>query len=247
MATDGIQLAVRMAIPTHVTVTPDLRLRVWLDADDDRGTGLAVEGLFGADHFLLVDPARFGLGEALLYRCGGSTCSPVSSRPPELRYASGATFLIDAFALGLERIERFTFHAVVTSGIRYDPVTRQYDLANAHTDRAPDEGSWTYDARSVRYSGVGAVPTTPRAGKRFTLSMRADSARTTPTTNARVSCLLVIAPRRKVPARSVRLTPTAATCAFDVPHETHGRTFGATIRVTAGASLAESRLSGRIR
>jgi hypothetical protein len=247
VTTDGIQLAFRVAIPTHATITPDLRLRVWLDADDDRGTGLAVEGLDGADHFLLVDPTRFRPGEAVLYRCGGSTCTPVSSKPPELRYASGAAFLVEAFALGLERIERFTFHAVVTSGIRYDPVARRYDLANAHTDRAPDAGSWTYDARTVRYASFAAVPTAPRAGKRFTISMRADSARTPPTTNARVGCTLVIAPRRNVSTRSTRLTRNAAACAFAVPPETHGRAFQAMIRVTAGASFAESRLSGRIR
>ena len=67
VSSDGYELTFGVDIPTNRVVTPDFRLRIWLDVDDDRSTGISIEGEepSGLDHFLLVDPTRFRADEAV--------------------------------------------------------------------------------------------------------------------------------------------------------------------------------------
>ena len=167
VSSDADLLTFRIDVPTHRVLTEDMRLRVWLDADDDRKTGLAVEGLEGFDHHLVVDRWELGYGAVGLFRCSGSVCS--GGRDPEsslrFAYADGATFAIEARELGLRRLERVSFSVVVTTGIRFDPVARSYDVTNARLDTAPEPGTvWTYDARVLRVTSFSAAPAKVRAG-----------------------------------------------------------------------------------
>jgi hypothetical protein len=244
-------LTFRVGVPTNPVLTEDMRLRIWLDADDDRTTGLAVEGLEGLDHFLLVDPWQLGFGAAGVYGCTGSTCSGGRGGPNStlrFTYENGAaTFTIDAAGLGLRRLERLGFSVVVTAGIRFDPVERKYDFANATVDTAPDEGRlWTYDARILRVTSFSATPATPQAGKPFVLRMTAVRTDTgAALARGTVSCSTRIR-GRPTRVRTRRFVGTHAVCGFDIPKHTRGQRFRSTIGVVRGGAQVTRSLSGRI-
>jgi hypothetical protein len=245
VSSDGTALTLAVAAPSTPAFTGDMRLRIWLDADDDRRTGLAVEEPSGRDHFLLVDPTLFPASEARLYRCGTNTCSTLGTPSPyPFAYASGTTITLDAAALGLRRIERVAFSVVLTQGIAYDPVTG-YDFTNARIDTAPNEGEWTFDARALRATSFRAGPSRPRAGRPFTLSLATIRTATgAAPAGAKATCSMSVG-HKPVPgtARVVRRT---ARCSFAVPAGTRGKRFRATIRVrAAGASVART-ISGRV-
>jgi hypothetical protein len=240
----------RVGVPTNPVLTEDMRLRIWLDADDDRTTGLAVEGLEGLDHFLLVDAWQLGFGAAGLYGCTGSTCSGGRRGPDStlrFTYENGATFTIDAAELGLRRLERLGFSVVVTAGIRFDPVERKYDLTNATVDTAPDEGRlWTYDARLLRVTSFSATPAVPQAGKPFVLRMTAVRTDTgAALARGTVSCSTRIR-GRPTRVRTRRFVGTHAVCGFDIPKHTRGQRFRSTIGVVRGGAQVTRSLSGRI-
>jgi hypothetical protein len=44
------RLTFMVSMPSRPTLTEDMRVRIWLDADDDRTTGLTVDGHTGLDH-----------------------------------------------------------------------------------------------------------------------------------------------------------------------------------------------------
>jgi hypothetical protein len=244
VSSDGYELTFRVAVPTNPVVTPDMRIRIWLDADEDVSTGLKVEGLVGLDHFVLVDPTRFPPDEAVLYSCTGATCGP-SSRSPGFTYSSGAIFTVDAMSLGLRRVGRLRFSVTVTTGILYDPATG-YDFDKSHVDVAPDEGMWTYDALPLHVDEFRMMPPRPRAGEQFRMTMRVlDTATGAPLRRGNVTCSLVIAGAR-AQARFRRLTAPHAECVFQVPTDTRGRRFRATIGITAGETVVRRSLSGRI-
>ncbi len=246
-SSDGSALTLAVAVPSTPTFTADMRLRIWLDVDDDRRTGLDAEGesTTGIDHFVLVDPTLFPLGEARLYGCGESTCSTIGMPDPyPLAYASGATLTLEAGALGLRRIERVAFSVVVTQGIRYEPVTG-YDFSNASIDLAPDGEMWTYDARALRATSFHASPLRPRAGLPYALSMTTVRTETgAAPARAKADCSLSVG-GTPVPG-SARVIGGTARCSFVVPTGSRGDRFRATIRVRAAGSTVARSVSGRV-
>ncbi len=249
VSSDADLLTFRIDVPTHRVLTEDMRLRVWLDADDDRKTGLAVEGLEGFDHHLVVDRWELGYGAVGLFRCSGSVCS--GGRDPEsslrFAYADGATFAIEARELGLRRLERVSFSVVVTTGIRFDPVARSYDVTNARLDTAPEPGTvWTYDARVLRVTSFSAAPAKVRAGTLQIMrlgAIRTDTGKVL--TKGRVSCSARI-DGKVVPVRAQRFVGPRAVCAFAVPANTSGKRFRSTIGIVFGGAEVSRSLSGRI-
>lgn len=251
VSSDGNGLTFRVEIPTNPVVTPDLRVRIWLDVDDSDETGLQVEGATGFDHFLLLDPidvSLYGLPLVGLFWCEtANTCSRRAT--PEFSYESGPTITVDISlldpALRLQRIERVRFSVSVIAGIRLVPGTG-YDFTDTHFDQAPDEGGWTFDARALRVASFRATPARPLAGKPLTLTLgvlRTDTGTTL--TGGVVACSLRIAGTR-VPARTKRFVAQGVTCAFDIPAGTAGRRFRATIGVAARGDLVRRSLSGRV-
>ena len=249
---DGEVLTIRVDVPTHPVLTDDMRLRIWLDADNDPSTGLAVEGLEGLDHFLLVDRWQLGPGAVGLFRCSGSVCSGgrVETSPTTtlgFTYSSGGVFTVATAELGLPHLERLRFAALVTSGVAFDPGTRLYDLTNAHLDAAPDDGFWTFDTRPLRLIRLWGTPTTPRAGEAFVLRMaaiRTDSGAAL--RSGRVSCSTSIA-GHALAARVHRFVGRRAVCSFEIPAGTRGRGFRSTITVTLGNARVAGSLSGKVR
>jgi hypothetical protein len=104
----------RIEIRNRPTLTEDMRLAVWIDADDDRATGLAEHAaLPGADYLVRWD-RKLREGASLL-RCGESTCRNVPAPTFRFSYGRGATFRMQAAELGNTR--RFRFSARAYSGI----------------------------------------------------------------------------------------------------------------------------------
>lgn len=259
------QLTFRIDIPNHPLITDDLRIRIWLDADADVGTGLGQQGVRGADYFLLLDRWELGLGEVGFFTCSGSVCSGGKVLPSgsgtslRFSYRDGATFTLNAAELGLGRMERVRFSIEAWTGIGFDPVARRYDFTNARPDFAPDGAGrwlgypdargadfWTYDARTMLVKSFSATPAKPRAGRPFTLRLvlvRADTG-VTLTTGA-VSCSTKVGGRALRPS-SRGFVSGRATCAFAVPADVRGRVFQSTIAVRfAGATVTRS-IAGKV-
>lgn len=253
VSSDGTSLSFRLGIPTNPVVTEDIRVRIWLDADDVLETGLEIEGTkTGFDHFLLLDPinvSRFGLPLVGLYWCATSnTCSGRAT--PEFAYESGPTITLDVSqlnpAVGVGRFERVRFYAVATAGIRFVPETG-YDFTDARLDFAPDDGQWTFDARALRVASFRATPGEPRAGRPLKLRLgvlRTDTG--TALTGGGIACSLRIGGSR-VRAHTSRFVDRKATCVFDVPSTARSKRFTATIAVTARGATVRRSVAGRIR
>lgn len=241
---DGQELSFRLAVPTNPVLTDDMRIRVWLDEDDDRTTGLTVEGITGFDAFLLVDPLTRGPG-AFLYTCDGTVCHGTSVRVGH-SYASGAaTFRVAAASVDIPRFERIAFSAHVTAGIAQDPVTREFDFANARFDHAPNEGVWRYDRRPLRVVRFQSSPGWPRSGKPFALVLRAirtDTGAAPP--RADVVCTLRVG-GRAVPGRASFTRGTAA-CRFAVRAGSRGLRFRSSIRIGTSRGAVSRSVSGRV-
>jgi hypothetical protein len=257
---DSGLLTFRIEIPSHPELTEDLRIRVWLDTDADSETGMR-----GADRFLLVDRWEFGLGEAALFACNGTTCSggkalPTRSGPPlRFAYRDGATLTVEAGDLGIVGPQRIVFWIEAWSGIGFDPVTRRYDLTNARPDFAPDgagrrlgypsaegEDSWIHDSGSMFVSSFSAQPARPRAGKTFRLLLGATRTDAdAPLMTGTVSCSMKIAGTPLRP-RSRGFVGTRAVCTFSIPADARGRTFQSTISVSSAGEKVTRSVSGRV-
>jgi hypothetical protein len=258
-------LTFRIDIPTQPSLTEDLRIGVWLDSDADERTGLGVERVQGADHFLLLDRWELGLAEVAFFTCSGSTCSggkalPTASGPPlRFSYRDGATFTIDAVEVGIELSQRMRFSIEAWTGVGFDPITRRYDFTNAIPDFAPDgagrwlgypsaqgEDFWTYESGSVLVSSFSAQPARPRAGTPFALRLALVDAETgAPLTSGSVSCPMNIAGEPLRP-RSRGFVGTRAVCTFSIPADVRGRTFQSTISVSAAGEKVTRSVSGRV-
>jgi hypothetical protein len=246
VSSDGATLGFRIAVPTNAVLTRDMRLSLWLDADDDRRTGLAAEGREGFDHWINVDPISFPGYGAVLYSCEGvgNTCGRPGGAEPGFSYSKGGTITLEASQLGLKRVGRVRFKAQVVTGIGGGPGGWNFD--DAHADVAPDEGEWTFDARPLAITGFRATPARPHAGSLFALTMRVRrSATGAAVTRGDVACALRVGGTR-MPARTSRFVGRVATCGFVLPAGTEGRRYRATITVAAEGSTVTRSVSGRV-
>ena len=257
---DSGLLTFRIEIPSHPLLTEDLRIRVWLDTDADQETGLR-----GADRYLVVDRWEYGLGEAALFACDGSTCSggktlPTrSGQPLRFAYRDGATFTVVAADLGIRGPQRIVFWIEVWSGIAFDPVTQRYDLTNARPDFAPDgaarrlgnpaaegEDAWVHDSGTIYASSFTAQPTKPRGGRPFSLQLAAISTDTgAPVTSGTVSCSMRIAGQPLRPT-SKSFAGGSAACTFSIPAGTKGRSFTSTIVLRSQGETLPRTVSGEV-
>jgi len=262
---DNGKLTFRVEIPSHPELTEDMRIRLWLDSDANSSTGLEVDGVQGADRFLLVDRWELGLGEVGLFTCAGSTCAGGKALPSEsgtslrFSYRDGATFTVDAIDLGIEPLQRMRFSIEVWTGIGFDPITRRYDFTNARPDFAPNgagrwlgdpsaqgEDTWVYESQTMYVTRFSVQPANPRAGRQFSLRLaliRTDTG--APLTSGTVSCSARIAAKALRP-RSSGFVGSRAVCVYSIPATAQGRTFRTTISVgVAGAKLTRT-ISGLV-
>ncbi len=259
-------LTFRVDIPGYPSITEDLRIRVWLDTDVNANTGLGVEGVRGADYFILLDRWELGLGEVALFTCSGSTCSGGKALPTgsgtslRFSYRGGvATFTVDSADLGVLSLERLRFSIEAWTGIGFDPIAKRYDFTNAHPDFAPDgagrwlgfpsaqgEDFWTFDASALLVRSFSAQPAKPRAGRQFAVRLALVATETgAPVTSGSVSCSMKVAGEPLRP-RSRGFVGTRAVCAYAIPTNARGRPFQSTISVTFGGEKITRSLSGRV-
>jgi hypothetical protein len=200
----------RIEIANRPALSRDLRVGVWIDADDDPTTGLDAAGAFpGADYLLTWD--RRVRPDASFLRCGESGCTRATARTFDFSYSRGPTFSVQAADLGDTRRFRFTTRA--SSG--------------AAVDDAPGESSgWTYRLRIRR-------PIPPQGSRSLTVRFTVTRADGSVLTSGRVSCTAAIGTRRFEP-RSARFVGRRATCVFVLPLSTVGKTIRGTITVVAG-------------
>lgn len=238
----GRELSFRVNIPNRPTLTDDMRLRIWLDSDDDLSTGLTVPDHLGVDFFVLVDRWELGLGVARLFACTESVCGGGSQ--VRASYAAGGTFRVSAAELRIKRPQRLRFRVESSSGWTFDPV-KGYDFTNVHSDTAPDVGYWTFDMRPLVVKSFNATPGTPRAGARFVLRMSAIRTATGKAATGKVACAFRVAGARLRPSRSAFIGG-GAFCAFDIPLSARMKSFRSSIVISVGADRIQRSIAGTI-
>jgi hypothetical protein len=237
------ELSFRVNIPNRPTLTDDMRLRIWLDADHYLSTGLTVQDLLGVDYFILVDRWELGLGVARLFVCTESVCSS----GPQVRasYAAGGSFSVSAAELRIKRRQRLRFRIESSSGWAFDPV-KGYDNTNVHADAAPDQGRfWTFDMRPLVVKSFNATPRTPHAGARFVLRMSAIRTATGKAGTGKVACVFRIAGARLRPSKST-FVGGRALCVFDIPLTAKTKKFRSSIAISVGADRIQRSIAGTI-
>jgi hypothetical protein len=238
------RLTFRINIPSRPAFTDDMRLRVWMDSDSNRGTGLTQADVAGRDHFILWD--RDGVR---LFRCGPSSCTNATpQRTLASSYRGGATLSIHASEVKAKRL-RFAVEA--TAGLRYDPVTRRFDFTNATFDYAPERDRlWSYSVTlgpsTLLVKSVSTTPARPRAGERLSVRLavaRADTGAAV--TTGRVTCAARIGARALEP-RSQGFSGRRATCVFATPPRSEGRTVSGLVMVAFAGRRVTKTFSRRI-
>ena len=254
---DSGRLTFRVNTPSHPTLSEDMRIRVWF-SDANAATGLT-EG--GADYFILVDAFLLGLGNAQLYKCDGSVCSPAWPGRPAVTslrfsYASGGRFAVDAAELDipvtLGTAPRLDFAASAYSGVEYDP-TKGFDLSHAHVDFAPAEPGeyWTYGLRfgpsRLVVKSFSSEPKGPKAGRPFVVRLQATRDDTgAAVTTGKVGCTARIG-GRSVQPRSRGFTQGNAVCRYAIPATAGGTTFSGSISITFAGKTVSRTFARRIR
>jgi hypothetical protein len=237
------KLSFRVDIPNRPRLTDDMRLRIWLDADDDLSTGLAVQDDRGVDYFILVDRWELGLGVARLFTCTETTCA--GGTQVHASYASGGSFSVSTAELGIRRRQRLRFRVEASSGWAFDPV-KGYDSTNVHADAAPDQDRfWTFDMRPLVVTSFGAMPRTPHAGARFVLRMSAIRTATGKATAGKVTCLFRIAGERLRASKSA-FVGGRALCVFDIPLTAKAKKFRSSVTISVRADRVQRSIAGRI-
>ena len=239
---DAAILTFRVNIPNRPQYSRDILGAVFIDSDANQATGDTDN--FGTDYVI-----QLLLGEVLLFKWDGAdytlsaTQSSLSSS-----WSAGPTIRISAADLGNTR--RFTFNAVVISGVVFDEATGAIDTTNAKRDAAPAVGLFPYDVKitppTLVVKRVTTAPAAPRAGRTFTMRLvatRSDSGAVVQ--NGRVTCV-GRAGTTRLRAQVARVTAGAATCTWRIPENAKGKTFRGSVTVVFEGLRASSSISRRI-
>lgn len=240
---DGL-ITFRINTPSHPSLGEDMRIRVWVDSDYDRATGLTADELTGFDYFLRRD--RDG---TKLFRCGASSCrNDVPQRTLAFSYRAGATFAISAYELATKR---FRFRVDTTAGIGFDPATRMYDFTKAKLDFAPGQSQfWSYNVRlgpsKLLVKRFSTTPARPQAGERLSVRLAATRNDTgTLLSSGQVRCAARIGDRPVTPS-SQRFVGKQATCVFTIPANAGGRMLRGSITIAFEGRQVKRSFSRRI-
>jgi hypothetical protein len=231
----------RVTIPNRPRMTHDMRISLWIDADQDQATGLGEKGPFiGADYYVNWDHSQ--RPDATLLRCGPTSCTTVFTNTFKYAYASGATFTLHAADLGETRGFRFAVRAYSGADVP--------DLSKARIDYAPQEGAaWTYRLASrpaALVPQVFAKTLSPRAGGTFKVHLVAGQPGGAAVTAGRVSCRATVGGVRLQP-RTERFLGKRATCVFSLPADASGKTIRGSITVFSEGLRLTKTFRSRIR
>lgn len=240
---DGL-ITFRINVPSHPSLGEDMRIRVWVDSDYNRATGLTADELTGFDYFLRRD--RDG---TKLFRCAASNCrNDVPQRTLAFSYRAGATFAISVHELATKR---FRFRVDTTAGIGFDPATRTYDFTKAKLDFAPGQSQfWSYNVRlgpsKLLVKRFSTTPARPQAGERLSVRLAATRNDTgTLLSSGQVTCAARIGAKSLRPS-SQRFVRKQATCVFTVPASASGLTLRGSITIAFEGRQVRKSFSRRI-
>jgi hypothetical protein len=241
-------LTLRIEVPNRPVLTSDMRMDVWIDADDDPTTGFTAFGQIfrGADYLISWHPNV--RADAGLVRCDASTCVSADARTFRFSYAGGSTFSVLASELGNTR--RFRFAARVSSGIVLDE-GGGIDPTNAGRDFAPEAGTWWRYAVRIRPARLvveefSTSPARPRAGRPLTVRLTArrnDNGALI--SSGRVVCTARVDDLPLRP-RSQRFVGRRATCVFALPEDAAGKAIRGTITIVSSGLRVTKSFARRI-
>jgi hypothetical protein len=247
VSNDKDRVTFRVVLANRPELREDLRVSIYVDADNDVKTGLLDTGM---EYYLLYDVYLHG--EPLVWRlgCWESTCAGGGVGTPKipLGYDGGPSFTIARSDLANTR--RFRFVVAVMDGIVFDPVTRRFDLTNAHRDTAPDGPSDNWRGTSFFYDlklgpskllvrRFSTTPARPVAGRAFVakLAVRRDDTGAV-VTSGRVTCDAAVGDSRLAVQRR-GYAGGSAFCAWTVPSGSTGKTLRGSIAVKFSGKTAK--------
>jgi hypothetical protein len=230
----------RINVPSAPAYTVDIDVDIYVDTDNNAATGSTE--LPGVDYVI-----QLFRGEVNLYKWDGTDFTRRFGDPPATsliyQWSNGVSIKISAAELG--NTKRLRFFAGVISGIVFNETTGEPDFTNSVADFAPDlgRGFFTYDVKiapaRVVFKSLKTAPTSPKAGKTFTVRMAATRSDTgAAIVNGRVDCT-ARAGTKSVQPKSERFVGGQATCVFTVPANSSGKTLRGTIKIVfEGKTLA---------
>ena len=237
-------ISFKINIPNRAQLTRDILVDMLLDTDANPATG--DPDLLGADYAIEL------FREVVLFKWDGTT-HPTPRRPAgdlaHLFLGGGVTINISAVELG--NTKKFGFGVIALSGIVFNETTGEPDFTNAVSDVAPaaSAGLYSYDVKvapaRVVFKSLKTAPTSPKAGKTFTVRMAATRSDTgAAIVNGRVDCV-ARAGARSVQPKSERFVGGQAVCVFTVPANASGKTLRGTITIVFEGSGSRGRSARR--
>lgn len=245
--TDAGIVTFRVNVPNRPTFMRDILVWVFVDTDNNQGTG--DPDSLGSDYLI-----ELFNGEAALFRWDGEDFTRRPGAPAAtslvFSYRAGVTIRINATELG--NTKRFRFGVTFLSGATFDELTGEPDFTNALADLAPAAGAGLYPYQvkitppTLVVKRVATTPTRPAAGTPFT--MRVTVARSDTGAllrNGRVRCVgrVGTAPLRPQVARVLR---GAVTCTWLIPAKAKGKTFRGSASVVFEGLKASRNIVQRI-
>lgn len=247
--TDAGVLSFRINVPNRPTLGQDMWFEIWVNSDNNLQTG--DPELAGVDYVM-----QLIRGEILLFRWDGTGFTRRLGDPPatSLSYAyQGGALTVRISTSELGNTKGFTFFIVAIGGVVFDPVTGEPDPMTGEVDVAPGGGSGLY-AFEVKVTpptlvvrSLKGTPKNPAAGRTFTLKLVAARSDTGAVVqNGRVTCVGRIGSAR-LKAQVQRVQGGAATCTWNLPLTSKGKTFRGSVAVVFEGLRASQAYSSKVR
>jgi hypothetical protein len=240
---DAGLITFQINVSNRPSLTQDMLFVIFLDTDDNPGTGDNRTG--GADYALQLVP-----GFADLFKWNGSDYAAAPSQTSVVfSYAStGPTLKVSASDLGGSKAVNFSVDAV--SGVTVDSSGTPV-LASAHTDSAPDPGHGMYAYKMLTTVKLTVVsfttsPSPAKAGKAFTATIGATENDTNaPIKKGTVGCHATLGGRPFADEGQGVLNGLAI-CAWKLPKAAKGKRFSGTVTVTVQGATVTRNFSVRV-
>ncbi len=231
---DTGMLAIAIKFANVPAFTRDALVEILVDADNNPSTG--DPDLLGTDYAI-----ELLLGEANLFKWDGTGLTRRAGDPPAttLRYSwVNGVLTINISAAELGNTKKLNFAEVVLTGLVIDDITGDIDDTNAKADASPGGGAgfFAYEikvapAKLVQKS-LTLTPASPKAGKTFAVRMAATRSDTGATiVNGEVDCAARAGTKALKP-KSEKFVGGQATCVFQAPANSKGKTIRGTIKIT---------------
>jgi hypothetical protein len=244
---DAGMITFKINIPNRPQLSRDIALDMFVDSDSNAATG--DPNFLGADYVI-----ELFLGEVSLFKWDGTDFTRRAGDPPATSliysWASGATIKISAAELG--NTKKFGFDVLAVSGLVIDDTTGAIDNSNAKSDVAPafSAGLYRYEVKlapaRLDAKKLSTTPSSPRAGKTFTVRLTATRSDTGATiVNGAVACAAK-AGTKTVKPKSAKFVGGQAVCVFQIPAGTKGKTLRGTIKIVFEGKSLTRPFAGKI-